>query len=75
MGLCLNSDAVLDTLAAAFVEHRPPAYLLSDHGGEYVASGLQAWLGECGIAIVYIAPGHPWENGCAERFNRKLRDA
>ncbi len=70
----LDSAAVLDTLAALFEEHGPPAYLRSDNGGEFIAARLQAWLGECGIATAYIAPGHPWENGFAESFNGKLRD-
>jgi len=74
VGQRLDSDAVIDTLAAAFEEHGPPQYLRSDHGGEFTAARLQAWLGECGIATAYIAPGHPWENGYAESFNGKLRD-
>jgi transposase InsO family protein len=27
-----------------------------------------------GPKILYIEPGSPWENGCAESFNGKLRD-
>ena len=75
VGRRLDGDAVIDTLAALFEEHGPPAYLRSDNGGEFIAARLQAWLGACGTATVYIAPGHPWENGFAERFNGKLRDA
>ncbi len=74
VGRSLDSDAVIDTLAAAFEEHGPPAYLRSDNGSEFIAARLQAWLGACGTATVYIAPGHPWENGVAESFNGKLRD-
>ncbi len=74
VGRRLDGDAVIDTLAAWFEEHGPPAYLRSDNGGEFIAARLQAWRGEGGIATVYIAPGHPWENGFAESFNGKLRD-
>ncbi len=74
VGRNLDSAAVIDTLAALFEEHGPPAHLRSDNGGEFIAARLQAWLGECGIATGYIAPGHPWENGFAESFNGKLRD-
>ncbi len=74
MGQRLASDAVIDTLAAAFEEHGPAQYLRSDNGGECIAARRQAWLGECAIATVYIAPGHPWENGYAESFNGKFRD-
>lgn len=69
-----DSDPVIDTLAAASEEHGPPQYLRSDNDGEFSAARLQAWLGECGHARVYIAPGHPWENGYAESFNGKFRD-
>ncbi len=74
VGRSLDSDAVIGTLAASFEEHGAPAYLRSDNGGEFIAARLQAWLGACGTATVYIAPGHPWENGFAESFNGKLRD-
>ncbi len=74
VGRRLDSDAVIDTLAALFEELGPPAYLRSDNGGEFIAARLQAWLGACGTATVSIAPGHPWENGFAESFNGKLRD-
>jgi transposase InsO family protein len=73
-GRRLDGDAVIDTLAALFEEHGPPEYLRSDNGGEFIAARLQVRLGECRIATVYIAPGHPWENGFAESFNGKLRD-
>lgn len=74
VGHSLDSDAVIDTLAALFEEHGPPEHLRSDNGGEFIAATLQAWLGETGATTIYIAPGHPWENGYAESFNGKLRD-
>lgn len=74
VGQRLDSDAVIATLAALFEEHGPPQYLRSDNGGAFIAAKPPAWLGECGIATVYIAPGHPWENGYAESCNGKLRD-
>lgn len=74
VGRRLDSEAVIDTLAALFAEHGPPEHLRSDNGGEFIAATLQAWLGASGARTVYIAPGHPWENGYAESFNGKLRD-
>ena len=74
VGRTLDSAAVIDTLAALFEEHGPPEHLRSDNGGEFIAATLQAWLGESGARMIYIAPGHPWENGYAESFNGKLRD-
>ncbi len=59
VGRRLDGDAVSDTLAAWFADHGPPACLRSDNGGEFIAARLQAWLGACGTATVYIAPGHP----------------
>ncbi len=74
VGRHLDSDAVIDTLAALCEEHGPPEHLRSDNGGEFIAATLQAWLGESGAGTISIAPGRPWENGYAESFNGKLRD-
>ncbi|HET8632348.1 MAG TPA: integrase core domain-containing protein [Thermomicrobiales bacterium] len=52
----------------------PPASLRRDNGSECIAAQGQAWLGACGVATVSIAPGHPWENGDAERSVGQRRD-
>ena len=35
---------------------------------------MQAWLRRRGTRTLFVAPGHPWEGGYAERFIGKLRD-
>jgi transposase InsO family protein len=74
VGRRLDSAAVIATLEELFAAHGAPAYLRSDNGGEFMAEQLQAWLAQRGTETVYIAPGHPWENGVAESFNGKFRD-
>jgi putative transposase len=73
-GWRLDSAAVLATLEEVFAEHGAPEHLRSDNGGEFIAEQVQGWLAQRGTATVYIAPGHPWENGVAESFNGKFRD-
>jgi putative transposase len=74
VGRRLDAAAVLETLAEAFAAHGAPAHLRSDNGGEFVAGRVQAWLRQWGTRTLFIAPGHPWENGYAESFIGKLRD-
>ena len=31
-------------------------------------------LEETGVAMLFIAPGSPWENGYAESFHSRMRD-
>jgi len=35
---------------------------------------IRSWLNELGAKTLFIEPGSPWENGCIESFNGKLRD-
>ena len=51
-----------------------PAHIRSDSGPEFIARVVREWLGGVGASTLYIEPGSPWENGCVERFNGKLRD-
>ncbi len=70
----LNSEDVLEQLAALFVYRGVPAYLRSDNGPEFVAKAVREWLAKVGVQTLFIAPGSPWENGYVESFNGKLRD-
>jgi transposase InsO family protein len=74
VGRRLDSRAVTKTLAGVFGRHGAPEYLRSDNGGEFIAARVKAWLTTRGTQTVYIAPGHPWENGYAESFIGKFRD-
>lgn len=35
---------------------------------------VRNWFAKVGASTLYIEPGSPWENGCCESFNGKLRD-
>ena len=70
----INSNQVIEVLAAAMIEHGIPEYIRSDNGPEFVAIELRKWLAQTGARTLYIEPGSPWENGYCESFNSKLRD-
>ena len=70
----LNSTDVLETLADLMILRGPPAYVRSDNGPEFIAATLREWIAAVGSQTAYIEPGSPWENGCCESFNSKLRD-
>ena len=40
-----------------------------------IAKALRRWVAKGGPQMQHVAPGSPWENGCCESFNGKLRDA
>ena len=43
-------------------------------GTEFVATAVVRWLDRAEVGTLFIAKGSPWENGCVESFNGKLRD-
>ena len=70
----LNAQDVLESLADAMIWRRPPDYIRSDNGPEFIAKARRTWIGNVGTQTAYIEPGSPWENGYCESFNSKLRD-
>ena len=65
------------TVAKAFCEHwvypyGPPAYLLSDNGGQFASRYFQAVCSTLGIRNLFTTAYHPKANGQVERFNRTL---
>ncbi|HWB01034.1 MAG TPA: IS3 family transposase, partial [Pirellulales bacterium] len=71
----ITSEDVIDTLAELFAMRGVPQAIRSDNGPEFVATAIQCWLGQVGVETRYVAPGSPWENGYAESFHSRLRDA
>jgi len=65
---------VIDTLAELFAMRGVPVAIRSDNGPEFVAGSIQRWSKQVEVETRYIAPGSPWENGCAESFHSRLRD-
>ena len=70
----LRSINVLETLAGLFVTHGVPAHIRSDNDPAFTATLVRLWLEALDVETLFIEPGSPWENGCVESFNGKLRD-
>jgi len=54
--------------------HGPPEYIRSDNGAEFTATAVRKLLHRLEVEPLFIEPGSPWENGCNESFNGKIRD-
>ena len=65
---------VIGLLQFPFAVRGAPEHLRSDTGPEFVAREVQHWLGWASVRTLYIQKASPWENGCVESFNGKLRD-
>jgi hypothetical protein len=74
VGRELKAADVVDVPSDLFVPRGVPAHIRPDNGPEFVAKTVQAWIGAVGARTACIAPGSPWENGCVESFNARLRD-
>jgi transposase InsO family protein len=74
VGRKLGATDVIDVLSDLFVLRGVPAHIRSDNGPEFVSKAVQKWIAAVGAKTAYIAPGSPWENGCVESFNARLRD-
>ena len=53
---------------------RKPSTLRSNNGPEFTAQAVREWLKSLGVRTLFIEPGSPWENGCIESLNGKLRN-
>ena len=50
-----------------------PAKLRLDNGPEFIALALAEWAERKNIALDFIEPGRPMQNGFIERFNGSFR--
>ncbi|WP_313672626.1 integrase core domain-containing protein [Sphingobacterium multivorum] len=50
-----------------------PLCLRVDNGPEFTSHHFELWCKDQGIAIQFIQPGKPMQNGYIERFNRSYR--
>jgi putative transposase len=71
----LSSKRIIRTLNRAIDMHGKPAAVRVDNGPEFTSNDFELWAKENGIAIQYIQPGKPMQNGYIERFNRLYREA
>ncbi|GMV27795.1 MAG: integrase [Phycisphaerae bacterium] len=70
----MTSCDVVDLLIEAFTQRGVPEHIRSDNGAEFIAKAITRLAELTGVAMLYIAPGSPWENGYAESFHSRLRD-
>jgi transposase InsO family protein len=70
----INSQDVILVLAELFLLRGIPKHIRSDNGPEFIAKRLVKWLEDLEVGPLFIQPGSPWENGCVESFNGKMRD-
>ena len=70
----LNSTDVNDALTDLFILRGVHTYIRSGNGPEIIAQAVRDWIAAVGAKTAYIEPGSPWENGCCESFNARLRD-
>ena len=70
----MTSESVLERLSDLFARRGVPNHIRSDNGPEFTAMRVREWLGRIGVKTLFIGPDSPWENGCMESFNGKLRD-
>jgi putative transposase len=67
----VHVTSILDELIA---EHGTPEAITCDNGSEFTSRNFDAWAYEHKVAIDYIMPGRPTQNGYIESFNGKLRE-
>ena len=64
----LKAINVIDVLSDLFILRGVPGHIRSDNGPEFVAKGVQDWIGTFGAKTAYIEPGSPSENGYIAHF-------
>jgi len=70
----LTSVSVVRVLEQLVELYGAPVTIKSDNGPEFVAKKVQAWIEERNVAVRFIDPGSPWQNGHNESFNGVFRD-
>jgi putative transposase len=70
----MSAQRVTELLAGMIRERGAPVHIRSDNGPEFIAYAIRNWLVSARVAVLYVEPGSPWENGYAESFHSRLRD-
>ena len=70
----LGGVRVVRALNEIIAERGCPRLLLSDNGPEFTGKALDHWAYQTGVALDFIDPGKPQQNGFVESFNGKCRD-
>jgi putative transposase len=70
----LPSRRVISVLERIAAERGFPRVLKTDNGPEFSSLVMRKWAADRGIALHFIDPGKPTQNGKIESFNARLRD-
>jgi putative transposase len=70
----LTGSRVVAVLALVAAMRGRPHNIRVDNGPEFISVVLDAWACENQVALHFINPGKPTQNGHIESFNGKLRD-
>lgn len=70
----MGGGKVAKALDFLIEERGMPESIQSDNGTEFTSKALIEWYERKGLTWIYIEPGKPYQNGCVESFNGKLRD-
>ena len=62
-------------VARVIGRRRAAQSIRSDNGCAFIGAALRQWLPQQGREPLPVASGSPWENGYAESFNSRFRDA
>ena len=70
----LSGVRVARVLEKLIAQRGAPARISLDNGPELTSRALQKWASKRSVALSYIDPGKPMQNGYVESFNGKFRD-
>ena len=69
----LDVQVVIERALEKLPEEAPRPRIITDNGGQYVASEFKAYLRERDISHSRARPRHPQSNGKIERFHKSLK--
>ena len=70
----ITGHRVVAVLALLVAMRGKPQSIRVDNGPEFISKALDSWAFASGVALHFIRPAKPTENGHIESFNGKLRD-
>lgn len=70
----IPAEKVTDVLEDILQQRGKPKQIRVDNGPEFTSKAFAGWCDKNGIAIKYIQPGKPMQNGYIERLNRTYRE-
>jgi putative transposase len=65
---------VIEILSELFITRGLPKHIRSDNGPEFTSKAIRKWLSNLEAGPLFTESGSPWENGCNESLNGRLRD-